>query len=888
MLKGRPLVLRLCALATLFVMTPVPSWAQSNPGQPVQAKDLHRIDEIRDVKLSPHGRSVAYTVRSTAVPGLSESSSRTHRTQLYVTRTTGARGPHLLTRNRNPASQPAWHPDGTHLAFVQPVDGTPQVFLLSLDGGAPYQLTDTPHGAQRPQWGPDGERLLFASAVPESALERRTDRPAPSERPGRTPGDLTPTVPPDTVLVLRHRRTLDPVDSLALNPSDRRLQKGDSTRTLRTPQHPSVPDSLSAQPLDSLNALSNDSLQVVFERLLLRPDTTTVAADPDTAAAPDGNLVQVRRWLARNRQQNSPLVSTRLDLQREHTLQPTPTYRHHFVVEVPPGIRSGTPPRPKPRPVTQGYRSFGHAEWLPGGNQLVVSGTPPTDRPLDRVQQRNLYVVDLTRNEIQRLLKIENFALTAPDVTSDGNTVAFRAQRLSTTREEQAEVGLFALNGRSHPRFITSAFDRTPDALRWSPDGWHLYLTAASQGAHPLYRFTPFAQDTSDQTQRPTMSPDRERSRDEFAYDSTMANPAEFTQLTSDGRAVHTFDVTNASITYASTDSSTPSTLYSNTVSFNNERTVAAPNADWLSDRRLASATEMTVRSDSLEIHGRVTRPPSASDSLASPLLVQVRGGPDALNRAYTPETWFERQYLASRGIGLLEVFPRGSAGFGAAFRQGNDRNWGPGPAQDVLALTDSVATLPWTDSTQVAVGGAAYGGTLAAWLLGQTDRFEAAVALNGIYDLSAFVDEGRTWRTVPREFGGYPWQGAPALPSDSSTFSMGQVPSISSMDSPRAALHRNSPITYADQIDTPLLLLHGARDRRVGPSQSERMYKRLKILDRPVEYVRYPGVGHDVGGTATPTQEIDRLVRTYEFLSRFLDVQSPVPAPAASSLSRQ
>ena len=148
MQTGCPLVFRLCALATLFVLTPVPSWAQSNPGQPVQAEDLHRVDEIRDVKLSPHGRSVAYTVRSTAVPGLSESSSRTHRTQLYVTRTTGARGPRLLTRNRNPASQPVWHPDGTHLAFVQPVDGTPQVFLLSLGGGTPYQLTDTPHGAQ--------------------------------------------------------------------------------------------------------------------------------------------------------------------------------------------------------------------------------------------------------------------------------------------------------------------------------------------------------------------------------------------------------------------------------------------------------------------------------------------------------------------------------------------------------------------------------------------------------------------------------------------------------------------------------------------------------------------------------------------------------------------
>jgi dipeptidyl aminopeptidase/acylaminoacyl peptidase len=63
--------------------------------------------------------------------------------------------------------------------------------------------------------------------------------------------------------------------------------------------------------------------------------------------------------------------------------------------------------------------------------------------------------------------------------------------------------------------------------------------------------------------------------------------------------------------------------------------------------------------------------------------------------------------------------------------------------------------------------------------------------------------------------------------------------------------------------------------DRRVGPTQSERLYKRLKILGRPAEYVRYPGVGHDVAASATPRQRLDRLVRTYEFLARFLHLSS-------------
>ncbi|PSQ85532.1 MAG: S9 family peptidase, partial [Bacteroidetes bacterium QS_3_64_15] len=136
------------------------------------------MQEVRDVVLSPRGRSVAYTVRHVVSDTRSSArSTPVHRTQLYVARTSGRRAPTLLIRKGRDLRQPAWHPDGTFLAYVQSVQGTPQVFVVSPNGGDPYQLTNYPSGAERPQWSPDGERLLFASAVPESALERRSGRP---------------------------------------------------------------------------------------------------------------------------------------------------------------------------------------------------------------------------------------------------------------------------------------------------------------------------------------------------------------------------------------------------------------------------------------------------------------------------------------------------------------------------------------------------------------------------------------------------------------------------------------------------------------------------------------------------------------------------------------
>jgi dipeptidyl aminopeptidase/acylaminoacyl peptidase len=95
---------------------------------------------------------------------------------------------------------------------------------------------------------------------------------------------------------------------------------------------------------------------------------------------------------------------------------------------------------------------------------------------------------------------------------------------------------------------------------------------------------------------------------------------------------------------------------------------------------------------------------------------------------------------------------------------------------------------------------------------------------------------------------------------------------------SPRDALIRNSPMTYAHRIRTPLLILHGSQDLRTGVSQSERLYRTLKVLERPVEYVRYPGAGHDLSRSGAPIQRLDRVLRIHEFFARYVDLPSGSP----------
>jgi dipeptidyl aminopeptidase/acylaminoacyl peptidase len=209
---------------------------------------------------------------------------------------------------------------------------------------------------------------------------------------------------------------------------------------------------------------------------------------------------------------------------------------------------------------------------------------------------------------------------------------------------------------------------------------------------------------------------------------------------------------------------------------------------------------------------------------------------------------WHEFQLLTSRGYGIVYCNPRGSGGYGFDFKKANYRNWGVGPASDILAACDEAAKLEWVDQDQQVVTGGSYAGYMTAWIVSQDHRFKAAVAQRGVYELSVFFGEGRAWRLVPNHYGGYPWE-----------------------EEARKFLDANSPQTFVENIKTPLLIIHSDEDYRTGLIQSEYLYKSLKILGRPVELVRYPGEGHELSRSGNPKRRMDRLNRIFEFFERYV-----------------
>ena len=145
-------------------------------------------------------------------------------------------------------------------------------------------------------------------------------------------------------------------------------------------------------------------------------------------------------------------------------------------------------------------------------------------------------------------------------------------------------------------------------------------------------------------------------------------------------------------------------------------------------------AISVTWLSDDLKVQGWLLYPPDFDPQRRYPLVVWVHGGPAWLSASDA--------LLATQGYFVFYPNPRGSAGFGEAFKRANVRDLGGGDLRDILAGTKQVvATLP-IDDTRIGIGGWSYGGDMTMWALTQTDQFRAAFAGAGTADLLSYYGE--------------------------------------------------------------------------------------------------------------------------------------------------
>ena len=247
-------------------------------------------------------------------------------------------------------------------------------------------------------------------------------------------------------------------------------------------------------------------------------------------------------------------------------------------------------------------------------------------------------------------------------------------------------------------------------------------------------------------------------------------------------------------------------------------RAVTGAGAGYLAAHPPGRTERFRVRRGGESIEARLVHPPDFDPSRRYPLVLEIHGGPNAFHGDGFSAL---HQVFAGAGFLVLAVNPRGSSSYGAAFTAQVFEDWGGEDYLDLLAAVAAACRRPYVDEERLGLHGYSYGGYMSSWIVGHDDRFRAAVIGAPVTNLVSMY--GQT--DIAVSFGERQWGGLPQENFDHYV--------------------ERSPLTYADRVTTPVLLLHGEDDIRVPISQSEELYVALKRRGKTVEFARFPGCSH-------------------------------------------
>jgi dipeptidyl aminopeptidase/acylaminoacyl peptidase len=218
-------------------------------------------------------------------------------------------------------------------------------------------------------------------------------------------------------------------------------------------------------------------------------------------------------------------------------------------------------------------------------------------------------------------------------------------------------------------------------------------------------------------------------------------------------------------------------------------------------------------------IEGWLTLPEGASADTPAPLLLFIHGGPLA---SFAGWSWrWNPQLLAQRGYAVLCPDPALSTGYGDALVARGWRQWGGTPYDDLMAILDATLQRPDIDAERTAALGGSYGGYMANWIAGHTDRFRCIVTHASVWalDQSIGTTDFSPW---------FEWEvGDPHTSAG------------------RANLRAHSPNLHVANIRTPMLVIHGELDRRVHISEAMRLWNDLRKHGVPARFLYFPDENH-------------------------------------------
>ena len=494
------------------------------------------------------------------------------------------------------------------------------------------------------------------------------------------------------------------------------------------------------------------------------------------------------------------------------------------------------------RRLTTGRTSHDEPVFSPDGARVAYVAQGGRDPDLE--WQFDVRVVDVTSGRDIRITDGVGSAFGAPAWLADGRTVAVLGHRYPRAGGSRNDIWLFAADGSEagtggghnlsglHDLMPGSGMgsDITPGepARLWAaPDGRHLLFTAPIRGSYELWRIA------IDDRAVERLSDGRHYLSGWHAVRRADLG-VRVALIRSDPTALGDVHVVDLGADGAVGEGAGAQL-----------RRITRCNDEALEEIDLRPAVERWVTVDGLEIQGWLTPCAAGEAGERAPLVLEIHGGPHTL---YGWAPYWEFQVLAGSGVSVLATNPRGSEGYGEDFNAANVPDWAVGPTQDVLAHVDAAVAAGLADPKRLGVAGGSYGGYLTNWIVAADHRFAAAMTCRSVTDLASLMLTGDLAGGLfgTMEFGAQPWED-PEL------------------------YRRLSPLTYADQIRTPLLIQHAENDLRCPIGQAEALFAVLRTLKRPVRFMRVPNETHELTRSGAPFRRMENLVQVRAWFGHYL-----------------
>jgi len=380
---------------------------------------------------------------------------------------------------------------------------------------------------------------------------------------------------------------------------------------------------------------------------------------------------------------------------------------------------------------------------------------------------------------------------TTPLYSPDGKDLAWRSQARAGF---EADKWRLLVQGRQSgkTRDVTEKFDRSIGSFAWDPDSELIWFTAEDHGEAPISYV--------DALQEKELREVARLHADDLAFGP--GNRLFFTRMSVGApNEIYRLDIPESK---------------------GNATAVTHMNDALLSQIDMQPLESFTFKgANDEEVQGFMVKPPGFDPNKKYPLKFLIHGGPQGAWGNEWTYRWNAELFAAAGNYVVVMINFHGSTGYGQKFTDSISGDWGGAPYVDLMKGLDYMEkTYPFIDKNREAALGASYGGYMANWILGHTNRFKCIVSHDGMFNTeSAYGTTEELW--FPEwEFKGPPWKD-------------------------REMYRKFSPHLFADKFKTPTLVIHGQNDYRLDVSEGFQLFTTLQRLGIPSKFLYFPDEGH-------------------------------------------